>query len=247
MFKLFSRSGSGKERFDFGALKVDMHSHLLPGIDDGVKDVEESLAMIRGLKELGYQKLITTPHIMWDMYRNTPDIIDQKLDLVREAASKEGIDIEINAAAEYFLDEHMMELLERKEPLLKISGDLVLTEFSMAFASLNVKDILFEMQMQGYQPVVAHPERYTYLAQQKDFFVELRDTGCLFQLNLLSLTGGYGRAVSDLANYLLKNGFYDMAGTDLHHSGHLEALKKYQAPHLFKDWLGSDKVLNTKL
>ncbi|RYG25780.1 MAG: capsular biosynthesis protein, partial [Chitinophagaceae bacterium] len=89
-----------------------MHSHLLPGIDDGAKDLEHSLQLIRGLKALGYQKLVTTPHIMWDMYRNTPSIIAEKLDEVRKAVALEGIDIEIDAAAEYFLDEHMQELLD---------------------------------------------------------------------------------------------------------------------------------------
>lgn len=247
MFRLFSKPGSGKEKFDFSSLKADMHSHLLPGIDDGSKDLEESLSLIRGMKELGYGKLITTPHIFWDMYRNTSDIIRQKLDLVREAVQKEQIGVEIHAAAEYFLDEHLLELMQKKEPLLTVSGNMVLTEFSMAFASMNIKDILFEMQMQGYQPIIAHPERYVYLQTQKDFFVELKDAGCLFQLNLLSLTGGYGRAVNELANYLLKNDFYDLAGTDLHHAGHLESLKKYQAPHLFKDLVTSGKLLNSKL
>ena len=247
MFKLFSRSGSGKDKFDFSSLKVDMHSHLLPGIDDGAKDLEDSLMLIRGMKELGYQKLVTTPHIMWDMYRNTRPIIQEKLEIVRKALQQENIDIEIDAAAEYFLDEHVMQLMEKKEPLLKISGNMVLTEFSMAFAPLNVKDIIFEMQMNGYQPVIAHPERYVYLQHQKDFFVELKDAGCLFQLNLLSLSGGYGRAVTDLAGWLLKNDFYDMAGTDLHHTGHLEGLKKYQANHQLKDWLTTSKVLNSKL
>lgn len=224
-----------------------MHSHLLPGIDDGAKDIEESLQLIRGLSALGYQKLVTTPHIMWDMYRNTPSVIAEKLDIVREAVQKEGIDVEIEAAAEYFLDEHMQTLLQKKEPLLKLSGNMVLTEFSMAFASFNIKDILFEMQMQGYQPVIAHPERYLYLQRNKDFFDELKDIGCLFQLNLLSVSGGYGRGVSDLAMYLLKNGMYDMMGTDLHHSGHLEALGKYQLTPLVKEWMDTGKPLNNKL
>ncbi len=247
MFKLFSKPAPGKGKFDYSTLKVDMHSHLLPGIDDGAKDLENSLELIRGLKALGYKKLITTPHILWDMYRNTPSIIAEKLEIVRKAVEKEDIDIEIEAAAEYFLDEHVQELLNKKEPLLKLSGNMVLTEFSMAYASMNVKDILFDMQMQGYQPVIAHPERYLYLQRNKDFFVELKDIGCLFQLNVLSLSGGYGRGVTDLANYLLKNGFYDMVGTDLHHTGHVEALAKFQATPLFKEWMNAGKALNNNL
>lgn len=247
MFGLFSKSKSKTSGLDFSAVKVDIHSHLLPGIDDGARDIETSLELIRGMKELGYTKLVTTPHIMWDMYRNTPTIIQEKLALVRNAVKDEGIEIEIHAAAEYFLDEHVEELLDRKEPLLTISDNKVLTEFSMAFASLNIKDLLFKMQMQGYQPVIAHPERYIYLQRNKEFYTELKDIGCLFQLNLLSLNGHYGKSVMELANYLLKNGFYDMVGTDLHHAGHLEGLQSLHPGSLLPQLMAAGKITNAAL
>jgi protein-tyrosine phosphatase len=224
MFGLFSKRPSKQDKFDFSVVKTDMHSHILPGIDDGAPDIETSLLLIRGLRELGYRRLIATPHIMWDMYRNTPGIINEKLQLVREAVTKEGIDIQIDAAAEYFLDEHVEDLLKQKEPLLTVNDKNVLVEFSMAFPAMNIKDILFEMQMQGYQPIIAHPERYVYLQRNKEFYTELRDIGCLFQLNILSISGHYGKSVTELAHYLLKNGFYTLAGTDLHHAGHLEEM-----------------------
>src|ERR1041384_2892144 len=224
MFKLFSKATPKGGRFDYSILKTDMHSHILPGIDDGSDSIETSIELIRGLKDLGYSKLIATPHIMWDMYRNTPDIIKRKLDEVRTAVQKEGIDIKIDAAAEYFLDEHVEDLLKAKEPLLPVNDNKILVEFSMAFPAMNIKDILFEMQMQGYTPIIAHPERYSYLARNKEFYDELRDIGCLFQLNLLSLGGGYGKTVTELSLYLLKNNFYSLAGTDLHHNGHLNDL-----------------------
>ena len=247
MFKLFSKSGPKVEKFNFSVLKTDMHSHILPAIDDGSDGLETSLQLIRGMKALGYEKLIATPHIMWDMYRNTPEIIQRQLNMVREAVKKEGIDIEINAAAEYFLDEHVEELLQKKEPLLTISENRVLTEFSMAFPSMNIKEILFEMQMQGYQPVIAHPERYIYLQRNKEFYDELRDIGCLFQLNILSIGGHYGRSVAELAQYLLKNGFYSLAGTDLHHAGHLEDLANPKlAAALTKD-IDWKKFINNQL
>jgi tyrosine-protein phosphatase YwqE len=220
----FSKSSPKVEKFDFSSVKTDMHSHILPGIDDGSPDIETSLDLISGLKELGYQKLIATPHIMWDMYRNTPAIIQEKLNIVRAAVKQAGIDIQIEAAAEYFLDEHVENLLRRKEPLLAVEGNKILVEFSMAFPAMNIKDILFEMQMQGYQPIIAHPERYTYLQRNKEFYDELRDVGCVFQLNILSLGGHYGKSVTELAQYLLKNNFYSLVGTDLHHFGHLEDL-----------------------
>lgn len=249
MFKLFSRSASkGKgERFDFSRLGTDMHSHLLPGIDDGSPDIETSLELIKGMKALGYNKLITTPHVMWDMYRNTPRIINEKLNLVRKALADAAIDIEIHAAAEYFLDEHVEELLEKKEPLLTVSGNKVLAEFSMAFAPYNIKDVLFEMQMQGYQPIIAHPERYVYFQRNKEFYTELRDIGVLFQLNILSLGGHYGKSVLELASYLLKNGFYDLVGTDLHHDGHLEGLERMPVHPALNQLLDSGKLINHQL
>jgi len=247
MFKLFSRSKPKGDKFDFSVFKTDMHSHLLPGIDDGAKDLANSIQLIRGMKDLGYQKLITTPHIIWDMYRNTPQIINEKLALIRDAIEQEGIDIEIHAAAEYFLDEHVQELLKKKEPLLTISGNKVLTEFSMAFPSMNIKDILFEMEMQGYQPIIAHPERYIYLQQNKEFYAELKDIGCIFQLNLLSLTGYYGRSVKDLAEYLANNDFYDLVGTDLHNFHYLEGLQQMSMSNTLKKLIESGHLMNAQL
>lgn len=222
MFSFFSKAKAIP--FDFSVLRTDMHSHLLPGIDDGSPDLETSVELVKGMVSLGYKKLVTTPHILWDMYKNTPEIIQGKLTLLREAVAAAHIEVEIQAAAEYFLDDHVENLLKNKEPLLTIKDNIVLTEFSMLHQPFGVKEILFEMQMQGYQPIIAHPERYVYLERDKDFYNELRDAGCLFQLNILSLTGGYGRAVNDLAQYLVKNDFYSYVGTDLHHARHLDGL-----------------------
>src|SRR5215470_14433080 len=189
---LFKKKKVAPVVVDYGVLNADVHSHLLPGIDDGSQDMQTSLQLIAGMKALGYKKLITTPHVMWDMFQNTRDIILEKLDRVRTQLKQESVDIELDAAAEYFIDDHLAQLLRKKEPLLSFGNKLVLTEFSMASPSFELKEILFEMQMQGYQPVIAHPERYTYLQQNKDFYDELKDTGCLFQLNILSLSGYYG-------------------------------------------------------
>jgi len=247
MLKLFSRSRSQRQPFDFSLLNADMHSHLLPGIDDGAEDMKDSLELIKGMRKLGYKKLITTPHVLWDMYKNTHEVILQKLAQVKEAVKNEGIDVEIHAAAEYFLDEHVEELLRNKEPLLTIKDNMVLTEFSMAFPSMNVKEMLFEMEMQGYQPIIAHPERYTYLERNKDFYRELKDIGCLFQLNILSLGGHYGRSVTELSHYLLKNNYYSLLGTDLHHSGHLDGLQEIEIPDAVRKLLDSGQLINPRL
>ncbi len=247
MFNFFKKSKPAARPFDYSRIGTDMHAHLLPGIDDGAKDIEDSVQLIKGLKELGYKKLVATPHVMWDMYRNTPAIIQERLALVQKALREENIDIELHAAAEYFLDENVEDNLARKIPLLTISGNKVLTEFSMAFPSLNIRSILFEMQVQGYQPIIAHPERYVYLKHEKTFYDELKDSGCLFQLNLLSISGYYGKTVQELAEYLLKQGYYDLVGTDMHHMGHLQRLQHLQSHPLLDELLEKGKILNNVL
>lgn len=245
MFKIFSRSSS--RPIDLSMLGTDMHSHLLPGIDDGSPDMETSLQLIRGMQELGYTKLITTPHVMWDMYKNTSEIIHQKLEELRKAVAEQGMPVTIHAAAEYFLDEYVEGLLKQNKPLLTISGNLVLSEFSLAYPPQGLKDILFEMQMQGYQPVIAHPERYLYLDKAKDFYDELKDIGCLFQLNILSLTNYYGKGPGELAQHLMKKGYYDLVGTDLHGFRHLEALNNTAITNTLKKLLDTGKIRNAQL
>lgn len=245
MLKLFSKTSSKK--IDLSFLRADMHSHLIPGIDDGPLDMETSLQLVRGMMELGYKKLITTPHIMWDMYRNSREMILEKLELLRAAVKKEGLDVEINAAAEYFLDDHVAGLIKNNEPLLTISENMVLVEFSMAHPSMGLKDILFDMQMQGYQPVIAHPERYIYLEHSKIFYDELKTIGCFFQLNLLSLGNHYGKSVHDLAQYLIKKEYYDLVGTDLHHARHLDELNNSSLLAPLKKLFDSGKIRNAQL
>ncbi len=247
MFKIFSRSKPGPVTLSYQLLKSDMHSHLIPGIDDGSPDLATSLALIRGMAGLGYTKLITTPHIMWDMYKNNREDILRRLALLQAAVKEEGIPVEIHAAAEYFLDDHVEGLIRNNEPLLTISGNMVLVEFSMAYISHGIRDILFDMQMQGYLPVIAHPERYIYLHRNKEFFDDLKTIGCLFQLNLLSLGGHYGKSVTELANYLLKKEYYNLVGTDLHHRGHLEALQQPAISALVKKLAESGKFRNAEL
>ena len=224
-----------------------MHSHLIPGIHDGAKDIATSIQLIKGLENLGYKKLITTPHVLWEIYANTPDIITQGLGELKAAVDKEGLNIELHAAAEYFMDDHFEEELKKKTPLLSISKNMVLVEFSMLTAPFDVQKILFEMQMQGYQPVLAHPERYTYLSRSKNTYEDLKYAGCIFQLNLLSLTGYYGRSVQDLAEFLLKNDYYELAGTDLHHAQHLSALQKLSSSPLYQKLKESSLLRNSSL
>ncbi|MFL5774277.1 MAG: tyrosine-protein phosphatase [Flavisolibacter sp.] len=217
---------------DLAWLHADMHSHLIPGIDDGSPDISTSLQLIQGLVSLGYKKLITTPHILWDMYPNTIERISKGMEELKAAVRAAGIEVELKAAAEYFIDDHFQSELQAKAPLLTIGGNMVLVEFSLLTAPMDLQDVLFEMQLQNYQPVIGHPERYTYLARKKEFFDDLKASGCLFQVNLLSLSGHYGAIVQELAEYLLKKNYYDFAGTDLHHVRHLSLLQKLPSAQL---------------
>jgi tyrosine-protein phosphatase YwqE len=232
---------------DFSSIGIDMHSHLLPGIDDGSPDLETSIDLIRSLEDLGFQKLITTPHIMGDMYPNTPEIIQDRLSLVRNAIVDNEIQIELKAAAEYFLDDQMENRIKNNESLLTLPGKRVLCEFSMLTPTMGVKEMVFDMQMRGYQVVIAHPERYVYLESNKGFYEELKDMGCMFQLNLLALGGHYGKTVSSLAQYLIKKGFYDFAATDLHNHRHLELLRDPKIGEGLKRLMEICKIRNSEL
>jgi tyrosine-protein phosphatase YwqE len=231
---------------DLSWLATDMHSHLIPGIDDGAPDLETSIDLIKGLVELGYKKIITTPHVLWEIYPNTSEKINSGLKELKKAVAKEKIRVEISAGAEYFIDEYFEEQLRKKQPLLTISGNMVLVEFSMVTAPMDLQQVIFDMQMQDYQPVLAHPERYTYLNRKRDLLDDLKTAGCLFQLNLLSLTGYYGDTVLELAEDMVHNNYYDMVGTDLHHHKHLEMLQKLGASPLYQQ-LRTNAILRNKV
>ena len=222
MFSIFKRKNYN---VDLSLLGADMHSHVLPGIDDGSPDAETSVQLIAGLRELGYSRLVATPHILWDMYKNDAASIENAYNELQPALRENGLHLPVGRAAEYYMDEHFDELMNSNAPLLTIHKNWVLVEFSFISPPMDLKEKLFELQIKGYQPILAHPERYQYFAANKKFYDELRATGSYFQLNLLSLTGYYGKICQDLAQYLLKTGYVDLLGTDLHHQRHLDALR----------------------
>ena len=242
--KLWGEKDSG---FDYGILGADMHSHLLPGIDDGSPDLATSVKLIEGLRELGFKKIITTPHIMQDMYPNKRDDILQGYEALKKHLVAENINVEIEAAGEYFLDDNLKKLLADKEPLLTFGDNLVLVEFSMASEPFDLKELLFEMEMQNYRPVIAHPERYIYHERNKVFFENLKIAGCLFQLNIMALAGAYGKTVHELARYFIKHQYYELAGTDLHNEQQLAHLHNPSIAHGLKELIDSGKLMNPGL
>ncbi|WP_298881778.1 CpsB/CapC family capsule biosynthesis tyrosine phosphatase [uncultured Polaribacter sp.] len=205
---------------------VDIHSHLLPGIDDGAKDLENSIQLISKMSSYGIKNFITTPHVLGDVYPNSSTLIKNKLEELRTELKKRSInDIYINAAAEYMMDEQFSKLLE-KDDILTLKDNYILVEMSYFSAPMNLYDIIFEIQLKGYKPILAHPERYKFYHNDLQQYYKLKKAGCLFQLNLLSLTEQYGKGVQKITDKLLKEGLYDFVGTDTHHTNHLELLKK---------------------
>lgn len=226
---------------DYFPIVTDIHSHILPGIDDGSPDVETSILLIEGLMNLGITQSIATPHIIGDLYRNDAATINNALTLLREALSQKEMDFKVTAAAEYMLDSYFLELLYSKVPLFTLNNNLLLTEFSYADKPYNVEQLLFNIITEGYQPILAHPERYGYYHNDLKQYNYLHEIGFLLQVNLLSLTGYYGKPAAKAAAYLIKNNLASFVGTDLHHTRHLSALSDNKNRLLFKEILNNKR------
>ncbi len=204
---------------------IDIHSHLLPGIDDGAQTIEDTIFLVNSLKNMGMVKLITTPHTFSGFWENTKDKI-QKLEVETISSLKENnITIPLQAASEYLLDDHFVSLFQKGE-ILTLKDNYVLVEMSYLNAPIQLYDIIFDLQVAGYKPVLAHPERYTFYHNNFDEFVKLKNAGCLFQLNLLSVVGYYGEAVAECAKKILKKGLFDFVGSDVHHKKHIASFDK---------------------
>jgi tyrosine-protein phosphatase YwqE len=162
---------------------------------------------------------------MSDYYRNTPEIIFNGLEKVRAAVKEEGLDVEINAAAEYYIDDGFLKKLE-SERLMTIGDNYLLFEISYINCPDNIEDIIFRMQVQGYKPIMAHPERYPFWYNDFDRYRAFRDQGVLLQLNINSLSGYYGYEAKKIGDKLVENELVDLVGTDCHHLKHVEGLKR---------------------
>jgi tyrosine-protein phosphatase YwqE len=237
MFSFFHRKQ--KEIFPFHQLKTDVHAHLLPGIDDGSPDVSTSLHLIKSMIDLGFQQFTATPHVMQDIWRNTDDSIEKAYSFLKETLDQNKINYPLVAAAEYMVDENLELLLKNKTPLRTIRHNWVLIEVSFLQPPLQLNSILFEMQLQGYQPILAHPERYLYYSNNLNELVALIDMGCKLQSNLLSFSGYYGKEVLRFAERLVDLQLVSLLGTDLHHQRHLEGLKTLQYSKSLKKLMGN--------
>lgn len=218
---------------------IDFHSHLLPGIDDGAKTFDDTVSLLASLREIGFAELITTPHIMKNVWDNTRESILGKLSQTNAALQQTGINFTLHAGAEYLMDGNFAENLQH-EKLLTIKDNYVLVEMSYINPPIQLYDIIFDIQVAGYKPVLAHPERYVFYHSNFAEYQKLKHSGCLFQLNLLSVIGYYGTAVAETAKKLLAKGMIDFAGSDVHHHHHVGGFSRKL---LFKEVLPIQEAL----
>lgn len=201
---------------------VDFHSHILYGLDDGAKTKEDTVFLIDSLKEIGFSKLITTPHTTPMVWDNTKEAILSQYEKIKTELPELSADVGLHTASEYLMDESFLQRLN-EERLLTLKEDYVLVEMSYINPPIELFDILFQLANKGYRIVLAHPERYNFYHNDFDVYNKLKEVGCLFQLNLLSSTGYYGDSVAQTADKLLKEKMYDFAATDAHHAKHINA------------------------
>jgi len=221
IFNLFNSKPALKELIPDGF--VDIHSHILPAIDDGAKNISDSLNIIRVLKNIGYSKLIFTPHIYPGLYNNEIKNIKEAFNSVNKKLK--DFDLKIEFAAEYMVDDLLIKKI-KGNTILTIKNKYVLIEMGYLYASRNIYEIIFELKVLGYTPILAHPERYIYYLKDKREIYRLKKAGCKFQMNLFSSTGFYGKNVKRFSENLLKNNIIDYVGTDIHNPRQLAEFEK---------------------
>ncbi len=210
---------------DLSPLITDMHSHLIPGIDDGAPDMPTVIALLEQMAGLGFRKIITTPHIMADLYKNTSQIIRQGEAEVRKAIKKAGIQLEFQAVAEYLVDEGFSPLFKKHE-IMTFGNNYVLIELPYYSPPQNLSELLFELQVAGYNVILAHPERYVYWHNQFSKLEELKNRNIFFQLNTISLSGYYSMPTKKLSEKLIDAKMIDFLGSDLHSFQYFKLLEK---------------------
>jgi protein-tyrosine phosphatase len=233
MFGLFKKREINRTvSFDYSTVITDMHSHVLPGIDDGAQNVEESIFLIKKMMSLGIKKIIATPHVMIDYYRNDADSIGNALTTLKAALKEQNIDIDISAAAEHYFDETFEKRIADHK-VFTMGDNYVLFELSFVTQPPNLISIIQKMKDAGYKPILAHPERYGYMDIEQ--MKTIRSWGCDLQLNTISLSGYYGSHIKKIAEELVDNQMVDFISSDMHHPRHAAAFENTLArPYLEK-------------
>ncbi len=248
--KLFSFLSSKPKHLDkdidLSVLENDLHSHLIPGVDDGSKSIEESIELIKGLKSFGFKKLITTPHLFYNSFPEGIGVLDTKLEELKKAVKENNIDIELEVGCELMLDDEVKQRIADKE-IKAFSDNYLLFEIPMHNEVYGLENWLFELQLEGYNLIIAHPERYSYFFKNKKKIEEIRDRGVLMQLNTISLSGYYGKDVMENAQWMVENRLIDLIGSDCHGQRHIDALKNTLRNPYLKRLIDSGDLKNNTL
>lgn len=207
IFNIFKSKPTLKELIPRGF--VDIHSHILPGIDDGAKNIKESSKLISEMKKLGFSKIIASPHTYPGLYNNTNKSILDSYNKIKD------LDCHIEYSSEYLIGEYLIRMAEEKS-ILTIKDNYVLVEMSYLGRPSSMEEVIFKLIINGYSPVLAHPERYTYIHDNYKSYYNLKSRGCKFQLNLLSLSGHYGKNILKVSEKLLNDNLIDFIGSDVH-------------------------------
>ena len=244
LLSLFGKLFSKKDIVDYSVIKTDMHSHLIPGIDDGAKDEQTALLMIEGLKALGFTQLITTPHIMKSYFDNNEQIIQNG-----QQNFNDKYHTNVVAAAEYFVDESFVEKIKNNMPLLTFGDNYVLIEVSMGVKDKQLEEAVFELTSRNYKPVLAHCERYPYMFEngKLNYYEKLKDADVLLQVNIRSFLGQYGEIQKKIARKLAANDMIDFLGTDIHNEMQLPMLKDALQDEYVQHLLNSNQLKNALL
>lgn len=243
LFNWLKKDNNHTNGIDLSVLHTDIHSHLIPGIDDGSPDMDTSLALLKELEMLGYKKIITTPHVKTEYFQNNVTKLDDLCERLRRAARFEGIKLDIEVGAEHLLDEGVNQRIKNGQ--FKTFGDnYLLVELPFMFPPFGLDGYIFELQLAGYKLILAHPERYLYWLYDFNQFIRLKDSGVLFQANIISLGNYYGKDVYNLAKKLIDNNMVELLGTDTHSAKHIEAVRKSCSSSLLKKLLESGRIIN---
>jgi len=227
-------------------LSVDLHSHLIPGIDDGAESFEDSLQLLKAFVALGYKKVITTPHIHPN-YQNTEEKVLERSEQLQNLIAENKIEIDLNVAAEYFVDEDLIDRVKGGDKLLSFGDNYLLIECSFINKPLSFSSDLFTLKSLGYRPLLAHPERYRFLEGSISWLEELKESDILFQVTLGSLVGYYGEEARKVALVLMKKGMVDFLASDLHKMSQVPYLKKGLELRKVHQYCNSGRVLNDSL
>jgi tyrosine-protein phosphatase YwqE len=245
--RIFSKKEELLNSIELDLLKNDLHSHLIPGIDDGSQSMEDTLLLLKKFQDLGYKKVVTTPHVMSDYYRNTPKIINKGLQEVRNAIEANKLNIHIEAAAEYNLEPGFEELLKKNDVLTFGKENFLLFELSFFNEPPRLNEVIWSMREGGYNPVLAHVERYAYWHNDYDKIEEMINRGVKLQMNIGSLTGSYGPEVKLFAERLVRDEVIVFVGSDCHHIQHLEMIEFAKKLPYFHQLIKQEQILNSKL